>query len=96
MVTEIARIRAQPGKADELGHGLLKGVEVIRTAPGCQTVTAFRGVEDDQLFMLRIEWESLAAHMEGFRNSPLFAEYRSHINGMFVDPIELMHFQTLP
>ena len=35
MVTEIAIFNALPGKEDELGRAILKGIEVIRQHPEC-------------------------------------------------------------
>jgi heme-degrading monooxygenase HmoA len=94
MVTEIARFRAQPGKADELAQGLLGGAEVIKTAKGCQSIRVSRCIEDDSLFMYQIEWVSLDYHVNVFRKSALFAEYRSHINGLFIEPVDMVHFET--
>ena len=95
MVTEIARFRAQPGKADELAQGLLRGAEVIKTAEGCQSIRVSRCIEDDSLFMYKIEWVSLDYHVNVFRQSALFTEYRSHINGLFIEPVDMVHFETI-
>jgi quinol monooxygenase YgiN len=95
MVTEIARFRAQPGKAEALKDGLIKGAAVIETAEGCKSIKVSRCIEDDQLFMFQIEWVSLEYHVEVFRKSPLFAEYRSHINGLFVEPVDMVHFEAI-
>jgi heme-degrading monooxygenase HmoA len=95
MVTEIARFRAQPGKADDLANGLIQGAEVIKTAEGCRSIKVSRCIEDDQLFIFQIEWETLAHHVDMFRSSPLFAQYRSHITGLFVEPVDVNHFEAI-
>ena len=95
MVTEIARFRAQPGKADELANGLMKGAAIIKTAEGYQSIKVSRCIEDAQLFIFQIEWETLAHHVEKFRGSPLFAEYRSHITGRFIEPVDVNHFEAI-
>lgn len=95
MVTEIARFRAQPGKADDLANGLVKGAAVIKTAEGCQSIKVSRCIEDDQLFLFQIEWVSLEYHVDVFRKSALFAEYRSHINGLFVEPVDVNHYEAI-
>jgi len=95
MVLEIAVIAAQPGKAEELQAGLVAALPVIRTAEGCRSATARRQVEDPSTFVLTIEWETLEHHTVTFRGGPLFAEYRSHIAGLFVDPIVARHYQQL-
>jgi quinol monooxygenase YgiN len=95
MVTEIARYRAQPGKADDLANGLLAALDVFKRADGCRSIRLCRSVEDDQLFMYEIEWISVEYHVEIFRKGPLFTEYRNHINGLFIEPVDMMHFETI-
>ncbi|HEX9036322.1 MAG TPA: antibiotic biosynthesis monooxygenase family protein [Ktedonobacterales bacterium] len=92
MVLEIAQYTAQLGKADELQTGLLRAVEVIRRAKGCVSATPRRQVEDPDRFVVTIEWETLDDHLVGFRGSPQFQEYRSHLTGLFVDPIVALHY----
>ena len=93
MVTEIAEFTAQPGMAEALRAGLLRGLEVIRTAEGCRSARLCRGVEDPERFIYEIEWETLEDHTVRFRGGPRFAEYRSHINGLFVEPVIARHFE---
>lgn len=95
MVTEIARFRAQPGKTGALAAGLIAGMAVIRTAEGFVSGRVARCVEDDQVYIYQIEWETLAHHLETFRNGPLFAQYRSHITGLFVEPVDVNHYETI-
>mgnify|MGYP001319181673 CR=1 FL=1 len=94
MVIEIAQFTAQPGKAEELRAGLLRGLTVIRRWEACVAAEARRRVEDANVFNYQIVWRSLEDH-QAFRASPLFAEYRSHINGLFVEPVAVYHYETL-
>jgi quinol monooxygenase YgiN len=94
MVTEIARFRAQPGKGDALAEGLARGLKVIQGAEGCLSAKLCRCVEDDQVYIFMIEWETLTHHIDTFRNGPLFAQYRSHITGLFVEPVDVNHNDT--
>src|SRR5579883_539823 len=91
MVTEVAVFQAVPGKEDAFAQGILRGAEVIRRDAGCRSVTIQRCIEDPARFLLVIQWDSLEAHTEGFRKSPLFAEYRSHINGLFAEGSPIVH-----
>lgn len=94
MVTEIAVFTAIPGKEEELGHGIIKGIEAIRQHPGCISANATRCVEQPGRFMLTAVWSSLEAHMNDFRNSPSFVEWRSYVNGLFEGQPELFHYQA--
>lgn len=95
MVLEIAQYTAQPGKADDFQAGLRKGLEIIRKAKGCLSATPRRQIEDPDKFVVTIEWETLEDHTVGFRGSPQFAEYRSHLAGLYIDPIVALHYETV-
>jgi quinol monooxygenase YgiN len=95
MVIEIAQFRAQPGKAEELQAGMLRGIEVIRSAEGCRSAVVRRGIEDPDLFHFEIAWETLEHHTVTFRGGPLFPEYRSHIHGLFVEPPTVNHYEEV-
>jgi heme-degrading monooxygenase HmoA len=95
MVTEMARFTALPGKADELARGLQAAMAVIRGAEGCRGITLRRCVEDPDVFLYQIDWETLEHHTVRFRGGPLFAQYRAHIAGLFVDPVQVRHYEAV-
>jgi quinol monooxygenase YgiN len=95
MITEIAIFQAIPGKEENFAQGIQQGIQVIRRDSGCRSVMVQRCIEDPTRFVLIVQWDSVEAHTEGFRKSPLFAEYRSHINGLFQDSPVVHHYETL-
>ena len=95
MIVEIAEYNAQLGKADEFLVGLQRGMEIVRKAEGCRSVTIRRQIEDPNHFIAQIEWDTLGHHTVMFRGGPQFQEYRSHIAGLFVDPIVARHYETV-
>lgn len=95
MVVEIAEFTAQPGKTEELRAGLLRGLDVIRRAEGCRSGRLRACVEDQNRFIYEIEWAALEAHTVTFRSGPLFPEYRSHITGLFVEPVTVHHYEDV-
>ena len=95
MVTEIAQFTAVAGKAEELRAGLQRAMDVIRGAEGNQGITLRRCVEDPDAFIYEIQWTTLEDHTVKFRGGPLFAQYRSHITGLFVEPVSARHYETV-
>lgn len=95
MIVEIAEYNAQPGKADEFLAGLRRGMEIVRKAEGCRSVSTRRQIEDPNHFIAQIEWDTLEHHTVMFRGGPQFQEYRSHIAGLFIDPIVARHYETV-
>jgi quinol monooxygenase YgiN len=95
MVIEIAQFTAQLGKAEELRRGLLAAMSVIRRGEGCRSIELRRCVEDPDVFIYEIAWETLEHHTVTFRGGPLFPEYRSHITGLFVEPVNVRHYHPI-
>ena len=95
MVTEVAIFISAPGKEEELGAGILKGLEVIRQHPACVSANVARCIEQPQRYMINVVWTSLEAHTLDFRGGPLFPQWRSNINGLFTDTPEVFHYQVL-
>ena len=93
MVTEIAIFTAVPGKEDELGQGILRGLDAIRQHPECISAQVTRCIEKPARYMVTAVWTSFEAHVSDFRNGPLFPQWRSHINGLFEGTPEVFHYQ---
>ena len=70
-------LKAGRGEAERLREGLRAARAVIASAAGYRGSVFYKGGGPESVF-LRVEWETLEAHMEGFRQGPLFAEWRSH------------------
>ncbi len=93
MVTEIAIFTAVPGKEEELGQAILRGLEVIRQHPGIISTRVERCIEKPGQYVLINIWTSLEAHMTDFRGGPLFPQWRSHINGLYEANPVMFHYE---
>jgi len=95
MIVEVAIIRAKPGEADQMREGLRAARNVTSQAVGYLGSTFHQGIEDPQRFVLAIQWESMDAHMKGFREGPLFPQWRSHF-GQYIDGTpDVSHFEVI-
>jgi len=96
MVLEIARYTVPAGKAEAFRQAMLTdALPIIRRAEGCHSATLRQQVEDTQVFLLAIEWETLEHHTVMFRGSPEFTAYRATIAGLYDGAIEVFHYQTV-
>lgn len=93
MTTEIALFTALPGKEDELGQAILRGLDVIRQHPGLISAQVERCIERPEQYILVNIWTSLEAHTVDFRGGPLFPQWRSHINGLFKENPPVFHYE---
>lgn len=92
MILEIAEFTALPGKEAEFIAGIARGLDVIRQAEGNLSAEYLVAVENPAEITLLLRWRALEDHTVTFRQGPLFATYRAHIAGLFVDPPRVRHY----
>lgn len=94
MIVEVAIIKAKPSAGEAMAKGLARARDVISQAEGYRGSRFHRGIEDPERFVLYIEWDSVAHHMEGFRNGPLFPQWRTHFGDLMDGPPDVQHFEV--
>ena len=92
MVLEVALIDVLEGREDEFAAAYRKAHEILATTPGLRSVRMTRGIETSTRFVLLVEWDSVEAHIENFRNSDRFPQWRAHIGPYFAAPPVVEHF----
>jgi len=55
-----------------------------------------RGVEHPDRYVVRIEWDSVEGHEQGFRKSAAFAEFFALVKPFFDAIEEMTHYQPTP
>jgi len=95
MITEHAILPVIPGQEVEFIEAMNRAKSIIASAPGFLSLRVERCIEQPSSFLLLVEWESLEAHTEGFRNSDAFGEWRSLLHH-FYDPFPVVeHFESV-
>ena len=92
MILEHALITVRPGSHAEFETALAAAREVISGSPGFVSLALHRGIESSDSYLLLVGWETLEDHTVGFRGSPAFAEWRSHIGPFFEVPPQVDHY----
>ena len=95
MVLEHALITVRPDSHAEFESAMVKAREVISTADGFRSLRLHRGLEAPDRYLLLVEWDTLEDHTVGFRESPAFPEWRSHIGPFFDTPPAVDHYDPV-
>ena len=95
MVVEIAVLKAKPGAAEQLREGLRAARPVIARAAGYRSSIFYQGIEEPESFILRVEWETLEAHMQDFRQSSLLQEWRSYFYHLLDGTPKVTHYEPI-
>lgn len=94
MILEIALVDVLPGHEADFQADLLQAAAtVLPRASGFIEFTGHGwGVERPSVYLFSIRWETLADHVEGFRGSDLFTQWRALIGPHFAGAPAVEHF----
>ena len=82
-VLEVADLRISPGSESEFAAAYRGVRDVLASTPGCRSVRMTQGVETPSRFVLLVEWESVEAHEQNFRDTDRFEQWRGAIGTGF-------------
>lgn len=96
MILEIADIRIAPGQNAAFETALQHALATVASqAQGMQGWTINKGIESADRYVLQIRWATLEDHTVGFRQGPLFAQWRGIIGPFFAQPPSVEHFELV-
>ena len=96
MILEIADIRIRPGQQAAFDEAIARGLRTVAArAKGMQGYKVNKCIESPERYVLQIFWDTLEDHTVGFREGPLFAEWRAIVGPFFAQPPQVEHFTLL-
>ena len=96
MVLEHALLSVRPGRQAEFEAAFARARSIIAAMPGFRSLRLSRGLEQDEVYLLLVEWDRLEDHTEGFRGSQEYQEWRRLLYS-FYDPLPtVQHFPDVP
>jgi heme-degrading monooxygenase HmoA len=95
MIVERARMQIQPGAEEAFEAALDQARTIVAQSPGYRSLRLARGVENPSEYLLLIEWDSVADHMEGFRGSERYERWAALLRPHYAQPPEVEHFNPI-
>ncbi|MCH7229782.1 antibiotic biosynthesis monooxygenase [Glycomyces sp. L485] len=95
MVLEVAEISIAPGQEAAFAEAYRAAKELVAVSPGLRSMRMTQGVESPSRFVLLIEWDSVEAHEQGFRETDRFPKWREAIGPYFAKPPVVEHFSEV-
>lgn len=92
MVVEYIRYVIGQDRAGEFERAYRQASEVLDADPHCVGYEVARGVEEADRFVVRIEWDSVEGHEQGFRASSRFGEFFAAVKPFFDEIEEMKHY----
>ncbi|MDA1369797.1 MAG: antibiotic biosynthesis monooxygenase [Proteobacteria bacterium] len=95
MILEVAILNVKPGLAEDFELAFGQAQKIITAMPGYLNHQLQRCIEDSDRYLLMVNWESLEAHTQGFRQSESYQGWRRLLHH-FYDPFPVVeHYQAL-
>jgi len=92
MVVEYIRYRIPAEQAGAFEAAYAQAGAILQQDSHCLAFEIARGVEEPEHFIVRIEWDSLEGHEQGFRRSPRFGEFFAAVRPFFGEIEEMKHY----
>ena len=92
MIIEHALLEVTPGREDDFEQSMVRAFAIIESATGCHGATLQRQHENASTYLLIVQWESVSAHMDGFRPSSAYEEWRQLTHPYYATAPVVTHF----
>lgn len=94
MIVEQARIVVRPSHSTAFEQAVTEAERtVFSRAKGFRSLMLYHCIEQPDVYLLVVEWDSLEAHTVDFREGPLFIEWRALVSPYFQEPPSVLHYQ---
>jgi heme-degrading monooxygenase HmoA len=90
LILEVAILNVKPGETARFEAAFASARPIIAAAPGCLSHELQRCMEVEGQYVLLVRWDSVASHMEGFRKSAGYPQWRRLLHH-FYDPFPTVH-----
>lgn len=95
MILEHALLAVRPGMGAAFEAAFDEAAPIIASMPGYRQHRLERCLERECTYLLLVEWDSLAAHVDGFRGSPQYARWKALLHHFYEPFPEVLHFERV-
>jgi len=95
MITEHALLHIVAGPESDFELAFAKAKPLISSISGFGRCSLSRSLESPSTYLLLVEWSTVEAHVEGFRGSPQYQQWKTLLHH-FYDPFPVVqHFAPI-
>ena len=91
MILEQAVLNVRPGDSPAFEAAMRSARPLIADSPGFRSIAVHRASEQAGLYLLLVEWDSIAQHRDGFRQSDRYQQWRALLHP-FYDPVPSVRY----
>lgn len=95
MILEMAILNVIPGQEDQFQADFQLAQHIISAMPGYLGHELQRCIEQPSRYLLLVHWQTLEAHVQGFRQSPQYQQWKTLLHHYY-DPFPTVeHYATV-
>ncbi|MBY8292408.1 antibiotic biosynthesis monooxygenase [Vibrio fluvialis] len=95
MILEVAILDVKPEQEAQFEQSFAKAQQIIASMAGYVSHQLQRCLENPSRYILLVNWQTLEAHTEGFRQSAEYQQWRALLHH-FYDPFPMVeHYQRV-
>ena len=94
MVIEYIRYSIPEDRRTDFERAYAEAAPVLDGSEHCLRYEVSHGVEEPERYVVRIEWDSIEGHEQGFRRSPAFRTFFAAVRPFFDDIEEMHHYEA--
>ncbi len=95
MILEVATLDIKPGLEADFELAFHKAQEIISSTKGYRSHQLQHCIENESRYILLVNWETIEDHIEGFRGSEEYQEWKALLHH-FYDPFPTVeHFKSV-
>jgi heme-degrading monooxygenase HmoA len=95
MITEIALLNIQPGESANFEAAFAQAQKIIASMHGYIEHEFQKCVETADRYLLIVRWQTVEDHMEGFRNSAGYSEWRRLLHHFYAPFPLVEHYEKV-
>lgn len=95
MILEVAILNVRKGQEKQFEQDFALAGKYITSIKGYVNHTLIKCIEEENKYLLLVNWENLEDHTIGFRNSPQYLEWKKLLHHYY-DPFPIVeHYETV-
>lgn len=95
MTIEYIRYKLQPEQFAAFEEAYIKAKEVLQQSANFVGYEITKGVEEPNNYIVRIHWDSVDGHLNGFRKGPDFPPFYQLVKAYFANIEEMKHYEVV-
>ncbi|MET9230820.1 antibiotic biosynthesis monooxygenase [Lentzea sp. NPDC003310] len=94
MITEHALLDVLPGSEQDFEWAFGEARELISASPGFRGLELLRDVATPSRYLLLVRWDSVEAHVVGFRQGPSYERWSALLHRFYSPFPVVSHFES--